>query len=150
MPRTGRIWLPPPIHAAQLEHQLAGGPSARQQMHLKVVTTVIFFCQHLNQCVPPLTLKALLVTALDMMKLEKIEFSGIKGKALSQQVLDTYEEFQEAYKVFAERTYDCLDLTNTVGGTSLWEHVHTSKAGVSSAMEPWLLCSPANSFLLLL
>uniref|UniRef100_A0A8B9TAI3 Dynein heavy chain 9, axonemal n=1 Tax=Anas platyrhynchos TaxID=8839 RepID=A0A8B9TAI3_ANAPL len=55
----------------------------------------------------------LLTNALDLMKLEKIEFSGIKGKALSQQVLDVYEEFQEAYKVFAERTYDCLDLTNT-------------------------------------
>ncbi|XP_068770010.1 dynein axonemal heavy chain 9 [Struthio camelus] len=54
----------------------------------------------------------LLSTALDLMKLEKIEFSGIKGKALSQQVLGMYEEFQEAYKVFAERTYDCLDLTN--------------------------------------
>uniref|UniRef100_A0A8B9SC73 Dynein heavy chain tail domain-containing protein n=1 Tax=Apteryx owenii TaxID=8824 RepID=A0A8B9SC73_APTOW len=54
----------------------------------------------------------LLATALDLMKLEKIEFSGIKGKALSQQVLGMYEEFQEAYKVFAERTYDCLDLTN--------------------------------------
>ncbi|XP_054702769.1 dynein axonemal heavy chain 9 isoform X1 [Grus americana] len=54
----------------------------------------------------------LLATALDLMKLEKIEFSGIKGKALGQQVLDMYEEFQEAYKVFAERTYDCLDLTN--------------------------------------
>ncbi|NWH56161.1 DYH9 protein, partial [Geococcyx californianus] len=48
----------------------------------------------------------LLVTALDLMKLEKIEFSGVKGKALGQQVLDMYEEFQETYKVFAERTYD--------------------------------------------
>ncbi|XP_072737632.1 dynein axonemal heavy chain 9-like [Ciconia boyciana] len=57
--------------------------------------------------------KDLLATALDLMKLEKIEFSGIKGKALGQQVLDMYEEFQEAYKVFAERTYDCLELTNT-------------------------------------
>ncbi|XP_071672604.1 dynein axonemal heavy chain 9 isoform X12 [Patagioenas fasciata] len=55
----------------------------------------------------------LLATSLDLMKLEKIEFSGIKGKTLGQQVLDMYEEFQEAYKVFSERTYDCLDLTNT-------------------------------------
>ncbi|KAK2516908.1 hypothetical protein Q9233_013474 [Columba guinea] len=54
----------------------------------------------------------LLATALDLMKLEKIEFSGIKGKTLGQQVLDMYEEFQEAYKLFSERTYDCLDLTN--------------------------------------
>uniref|UniRef100_A0A803YDF7 Dynein axonemal heavy chain 9 n=1 Tax=Meleagris gallopavo TaxID=9103 RepID=A0A803YDF7_MELGA len=53
----------------------------------------------------------LLANALDLMKLEKIEFSGFKGKALSQKVLDMHEEFQEAYRVFAERTYDCLDLT---------------------------------------
>ncbi|NXG21537.1 DYH9 protein, partial [Grallaria varia] len=62
--------------------------------------------------------KGLLTTALDLTKLEKMEFSGIRGRALGQQVLDMYEEFQEAYKVFAERTYDCLDLANTVG-TSL-------------------------------
>lgn len=83
------------------------------------------------------------------MKLEKIEFSGIKGKALGQQVMDMYEEFQEAYKVFAERTYDCLELTNTVGGTSLRErqqHVHASKAAASSVVEPWLICSPADFF----
>uniref|UniRef100_A0A8B9MIW9 Dynein axonemal heavy chain 17 n=1 Tax=Accipiter nisus TaxID=211598 RepID=A0A8B9MIW9_9AVES len=83
--------------------------------YLCVVTAVvIFICQHSNLCVPPLTLQDLLATALDLMKLEKIEFSGIKGKALSQQVLDMYEEFQEVYKVFAERTYDCLELTNMV------------------------------------
>ncbi|KAJ7405899.1 dynein axonemal heavy chain 9 [Willisornis vidua] len=57
--------------------------------------------------------KGLLTTALDLTKLEKIEFSGIRGRALGQQVLDMYEEFQEAFKVFAERTYDCLDLANT-------------------------------------
>lgn len=84
-------------------------------------------------------MKDLLATALDLMKLEKIEFSGIKGKTLGQQVLDMYEEFQEAYKLFSERTYDCLDLTNMVGGTSLWEHqehVHVSKAAVSCCLLP--------------
>uniref|UniRef100_A0A672V8T9 Dynein axonemal heavy chain 17 n=1 Tax=Strigops habroptila TaxID=2489341 RepID=A0A672V8T9_STRHB len=64
--------------------------------------------------VPSLLLSPdLLATALDLVKLEKMEFSGIKGKALGQQVLDMYEDFQEAYKVLAEQTYDCLDLTNT-------------------------------------
>ncbi|XP_025057963.1 dynein heavy chain 9, axonemal [Alligator sinensis] len=56
--------------------------------------------------------KDLLATALDIMKLEKIEFSGIKGKALSQQVLSMYEEFQEVYKVLSDHSYDCLDTTN--------------------------------------
>uniref|UniRef100_A0A8D0GHP9 Dynein heavy chain tail domain-containing protein n=1 Tax=Sphenodon punctatus TaxID=8508 RepID=A0A8D0GHP9_SPHPU len=54
----------------------------------------------------------LLALALDIEKLEKIEFSGIRGSALSQQVLCMYEEFQEVYKVFSDRTYDCLDTTN--------------------------------------
>ena len=47
--------------------------------------------------------------ALEFMKLEKIEFGGIKGKMLSSQVVQVFEEFQELYKLFTERTYDSLD-----------------------------------------
>ncbi|XP_042303471.1 dynein axonemal heavy chain 9 [Sceloporus undulatus] len=54
----------------------------------------------------------LLATVLDIDKLEKLEFSGIKGKSLSQQVLSMHEEFEEVYKVFSESTYDCLDVAN--------------------------------------
>uniref|UniRef100_A0A4X2LC28 AAA+ ATPase domain-containing protein n=1 Tax=Vombatus ursinus TaxID=29139 RepID=A0A4X2LC28_VOMUR len=56
----------------------------------------------------------LLKTALDFLKLEKLEFSGIRGNALSQQVQSMYEEFQNVYKTFSECSYDCLDLTHTV------------------------------------
>ncbi|NXH48679.1 DYH9 protein, partial [Dicaeum eximium] len=42
--------------------------------------------------------KGLLTTALDLTELEKIEFGGMKGKALGQQVLGMYEEFQEGYQ----------------------------------------------------
>uniref|UniRef100_H3A2B2 Dynein axonemal heavy chain 9 n=1 Tax=Latimeria chalumnae TaxID=7897 RepID=H3A2B2_LATCH len=42
------------------------------------------------------TLEDLLVTALDILKLEKIEFGGIR-----------------VFKVFSERSYDCLDIANT-------------------------------------
>uniref|UniRef100_A0A803WAD3 Dynein axonemal heavy chain 17 n=1 Tax=Ficedula albicollis TaxID=59894 RepID=A0A803WAD3_FICAL len=58
------------------------------------------------------TVKGLLTTALDLTQLEKIELGGMKGKALAQQVLDMYEEFQEGFQVFSERSYDCLDLAN--------------------------------------
>ncbi|XP_036372722.1 dynein heavy chain 9, axonemal [Megalops cyprinoides] len=54
----------------------------------------------------------LLLTALDMMKLEKVEFGGIRGKMLSQQVQCMHEEFLEAYKIFSEKSYDCLDTSN--------------------------------------
>ncbi|XP_023561192.1 dynein heavy chain 9, axonemal [Octodon degus] len=55
------------------------------------------------------TVEDLLKTALDFHKLEKLEFSGIRGNALTQQVHQMYEEFQEMYKVFSEYSYDCLD-----------------------------------------
>ncbi|NXN96056.1 DYH9 protein, partial [Rhinopomastus cyanomelas] len=54
--------------------------------------------------------KDLLATALDLMKLEKMDFSGIKGKALGQQVLHIYEEFQDTYKVPS-----CCPLTASQG-----------------------------------
>ncbi|KAJ8318719.1 LOW QUALITY PROTEIN: hypothetical protein KUTeg_003810 [Tegillarca granosa] len=55
------------------------------------------------------TVKELMETALEFLKLEKVEFGGIKGKVLSALVLQLFEEFNEQYKVFTERSYDCLD-----------------------------------------
>uniref|UniRef100_G3U5X7 Dynein axonemal heavy chain 9 n=1 Tax=Loxodonta africana TaxID=9785 RepID=G3U5X7_LOXAF len=51
----------------------------------------------------------LLRTTLDFHKLEKLEFSSIRGNALSQQVRRMYDEFQDMYRVFSESSYDCLD-----------------------------------------
>uniref|UniRef100_A0A8D0X9B8 Dynein axonemal heavy chain 9 n=1 Tax=Sus scrofa TaxID=9823 RepID=A0A8D0X9B8_PIG len=51
----------------------------------------------------------LLETALDFHKLGKLEFSGIRGNALSQQAQQMYNEFQEIYRVFSESSYNCLD-----------------------------------------
>lgn len=53
-------------------------------------------------------------TALEFMKLEKIEIGGIKGKVLSQQVVNIFEEFQVQYKVFTDATYNCLDPNDPV------------------------------------
>ncbi|KAA0725373.1 Dynein heavy chain 9, axonemal [Triplophysa tibetana] len=58
------------------------------------------------------TIETLLLTVVDMMKLEKLEFGGIQGKSLSQQIQWLHEEFLETYKVFSEKTYDCLDVSN--------------------------------------
>ncbi|XP_066560773.1 dynein axonemal heavy chain 9 [Amia ocellicauda] len=70
------------------------------------------------------TIEDLLVTTMDMMKLEKIEIGGVRGKALSQQVLSMYEEFQDIYKVFTERTYDCLDINNTEFEADVFDFKH--------------------------
>ncbi|XP_059938624.1 dynein axonemal heavy chain 9 isoform X1 [Mesoplodon densirostris] len=51
----------------------------------------------------------LLKTTLDFHNLGKLEFSGIRGSALSQQAQRMYNEFQEMYRVFSESSYDCLD-----------------------------------------
>ena len=61
-------------------------------------------------------LQDLMDTALEFMKLEKIELGGVQGKSLSAQVISVFEEFQEQYKVFSEGTYDCLDPAQQVCG----------------------------------
>lgn len=53
-------------------------------------------------------------TALEFLKLEKIELGGIKGKLLSQQVVKLFEEFNEVYGTFTTRSYDPLDPGNPV------------------------------------
>uniref|UniRef100_A0A8B9HQL2 Dynein, axonemal, heavy chain 11 n=1 Tax=Astyanax mexicanus TaxID=7994 RepID=A0A8B9HQL2_ASTMX len=57
-------------------------------------------------------IEALLLAVVDMMKLEKLEFGGVRGRSLSQQVVWLHEEFQERFKTFAEKSYDCLDVCN--------------------------------------
>lgn len=58
-------------------------------------------------------------TISEFMKLERIEIGGIKGKVLSQQVLQLFEEFQTVFREFTRNTYDCLDPMNLVSDTTL-------------------------------
>ncbi|KAL0984038.1 hypothetical protein UPYG_G00136240 [Umbra pygmaea] len=58
------------------------------------------------------TIEDVLLTAVDLLKLEKVEIGGIRGRVLSQEVLILYQEFQDTYKVLSEKTYDCLDVNN--------------------------------------
>ncbi|XP_022380343.1 dynein heavy chain 9, axonemal [Enhydra lutris kenyoni] len=60
-----------------------------------------------------LMVQDLLKTALDFHQLGKLEFSGIRGNALSRQVQQMYDRFQEMYGVFSESSYDCLDPQST-------------------------------------
>ncbi|XP_013396327.1 dynein beta chain, ciliary isoform X2 [Lingula anatina] len=59
------------------------------------------------------TVRDLFETALEFMKLEKIELGGIKGRSLSAQVVQIFDEFNELYKMFSERAYDALDPVDT-------------------------------------
>ena len=59
-------------------------------------------------------LQELMECVIEFMKLEKVELGGIRGKVLSQQVIDIFEAFQAEYKVFTEATFDCLDSNDPV------------------------------------
>lgn len=48
------------------------------------------------------------------MKLEKIEFGGIKGRCLSEMVAHIFLEFQELASKFNTSTYDALDIHTKV------------------------------------
>ena len=56
-------------------------------------------------------LQTLLDTANEFMKLEKIEFGGIKGKQLSSQVESMFVEFQGLYKVriYSQLSYNSIE-----------------------------------------
>uniref|UniRef100_A0A8C9XQ20 Dynein axonemal heavy chain 17 n=1 Tax=Sander lucioperca TaxID=283035 RepID=A0A8C9XQ20_SANLU len=58
------------------------------------------------------TIKDVLLTAVDLLKLEKLEIGGVRGRALSQQVQLLHQEFVDTYRLFTEKPYDCLDLDN--------------------------------------
>jgi len=55
-------------------------------------------------------LKGLFNDAWDMLKLEKVEFGGIKGASLSHQVVNIFEEFNKLWAMFSDIKYDPLDL----------------------------------------
>ncbi|XP_008276610.1 dynein axonemal heavy chain 9 [Stegastes partitus] len=58
------------------------------------------------------TIKDILLTAVDLLKLEKLEIGGVRGRALSHQVQVLHQEFVDSYKFFTEKPYDCLDVNN--------------------------------------
>jgi dynein heavy chain len=51
-------------------------------------------------------------TALELLRLEKVEIGGVKGKALSNRVVKIFEEFKEEFEKFNNKKYDPLDPTS--------------------------------------
>jgi len=54
-------------------------------------------------------LKDLFKSAIDFLRLEKVEFGGAKGKALSTKVFKIFEEFKEEFEKFSNKKYEPLD-----------------------------------------
>ncbi|KAJ0060498.1 hypothetical protein NL108_014189, partial [Boleophthalmus pectinirostris] len=72
-----------------------------------VFTRLDLFIQRLN------TVKDVVVTAVELFKLEKVEIGGVKGQILSQHVYNLHHNFVELFKNFTEKSNACLDLSNT-------------------------------------
>ena len=53
-------------------------------------------------------------TVLEFLKLEKVEFGGVKGRCLSEMVAQIFNEFQELMNKIGSSTYDPLDLSSKV------------------------------------
>ena len=48
-------------------------------------------------------------TAVQFLKLEKVEIGGLQGKALTNSIGEVFEEFKYLYSNFSCKTYDSLD-----------------------------------------
>jgi dynein heavy chain len=59
--------------------------------------------------------KDLFRSAIDFLRLEKVEFGGVKGKALSTKVFKIFEEFKEEFEKFSNKKYEPLDPDGKVG-----------------------------------
>lgn len=53
-------------------------------------------------------------TYINFMKLEKVEFGGVKGNALGEEVMTIFQEFDEAFKLFTESKYNPLNPSDPV------------------------------------
>jgi len=51
---------------------------------------------------------------IEFLRLEKIEFGGVKGHVLSDLVVRMFEEFTELSNTFQSRSDDPLDINNSV------------------------------------
>lgn len=58
---------------------------------------------------PPIWHQDLYKTAIEFLKLEKIELGGVRGNTLGNLVAQIYEEVFELVRVFADCKYDPLD-----------------------------------------
>ena len=58
------------------------------------------------------TLQGFINTVIELLKLEKIEIGGLKGRALSEEVLALFEGFSNMYSEFQSRGYDTISLEN--------------------------------------
>lgn len=53
-------------------------------------------------------------TVTELLKLEKIEFGGLRGRSLSELVVEMFSNFQDLVTQLSNKSYDPLDPNNEV------------------------------------
>ncbi|XP_066570660.1 dynein axonemal heavy chain 11 [Amia ocellicauda] len=88
--------------------KLAGHSSGQEARSWDFPSQMVFarFDRFLSRL---LQVQDLFTTMLDFQKLEKLEFGGIKGKLLSEQVCEMHEEFLDGCRVFKDSDYNPLE-----------------------------------------
>jgi dynein heavy chain len=66
-------------------------------------------------------------TAIDLLRLEKVEIGGVKGKALTVKIVKIFEEFKEEFEKFNNKKYDPLDPKCDVYIRSLFKTKKTNR-----------------------
>ncbi|XP_077481740.1 dynein axonemal heavy chain 9 isoform X2 [Stigmatopora argus] len=66
------------------------------------------------------SIEDILQSSVDLLKLEKLEIGGIRGRALSQQLKLLHKEFVDHFKILTEKPYNCLDLNNKEFERDVW------------------------------
>ena len=56
----------------------------------------------------------LFASALDFLKLERIELGGSRGKILSELIYSMNDQFHDSWRILRESKYDPLDYTKEV------------------------------------
>lgn len=79
------------------------------------------------------------------LRLEKIEFGGIRGQMLSDLVAEMFTEFTELSNQFQTQAKDPLDISNTVSHMSL-EYSKPFKPNSLKLMFVSRMCTKASSF----
>lgn len=60
----------------------------------------------------------------EFLKLEKIEFGGLRGQSLSELIVQMFADFQELMNQFSNKPYDPLDLANLVSYNECFIYIY--------------------------
>ena len=63
---------------------------------------------------------------IEFLKLEKVEFGGLRGRSLSEAVQEMFTDFNDMVTQLSGKSYDPLDPLNKVGTVA-----HTSAVGAT-------------------